>query len=77
MTYFEDKVLDYLRHNDGITVKSCEKNLGTTELRKVISMLRDKGYKITDIWESGCNRFGISTRWKRYFLLEEREVVSE
>ena len=76
MTYFENKILDFMKVNKGITVKTCQEKIGTTELRKIISELRFKGYKIGDVWEKGFNRFGIPTRWKRYFLIQE-ELVNE
>lgn len=72
MGYLELKVLNYLRNNGSITVKTCENNIGSTELRKFISNLRHRGYGINDYWEQGFNRYGIKTRWKRYYL--EKEV---
>ena len=52
----------------GITVKECIDVLGTTELRKIMSDLRKKGFVVRDIWEEGENRFGEKTKYKRYFL---------
>lgn len=77
MGYFENKVLDFMKQEGSITVKTCEQKLGTTELRKFISNLRDRGYNIGDVLEEGLNRFGIPTRWKRYFLLQESEAINE
>ena len=51
MGYLERKVLNYLRVNRSLTVKTCENNIGSTELRKIISNLRSRGYGIGDIWE--------------------------
>lgn len=67
MTY-EERIIDYMTSHKGITVKECEQNLGTTELRKCISNIRDKGWIVLDTWEDGCNRFGDQVRYKRYFL---------
>lgn len=65
-----DVVLNYLTKNKGgLTVKECMDKLGTTELRKVVSDLRASGFKISDTWERGVNRYGMPTRYKRYFLL--------
>lgn len=77
MSFLEDKVLAFMKANKGITVKTCQEKIGTTELRKIISNLKDKGYNIGDVWEDGANRYGIATRWKRYFLINESEVVCE
>ena len=66
----ENLVIDYLtKHKGGLTVTECMDKLGTTELRKVISNLRASGFKVADTWERGLNRYGMPTRYKRYFLL--------
>jgi hypothetical protein len=66
----EQIILKYLQtHRTGLTVKECQEKLGTTELRKVISTLKDKGYVFTTVWEYGINRYGLNTRFKRYWLL--------
>lgn len=57
----------------GITVRECIDVLGTTELRKIMSDLREKGFVVRDIWEDGENRFGEKTTYKRYFLTRNRE----
>lgn len=79
----EERILDYLNNKEkyfrssyerhlyqarGITVKEAEQVLGTTELRKAMSNLRQKGYKVTDVWEYGEDRFGNEIRYKRYFV---------
>lgn len=71
MSLIEEKILAFMRKHNGITVKTCQDKLGTTELRKMVSNLKNKGYKIGDVWEYGFNRYGIPTRWKRYFLINE------
>lgn len=66
----EQLIIKYLQtHKSGLTVKECQEKLGTTELRKVISTLKDKGYVFTTVWEYGINRYGLNTRFKRYWLL--------
>lgn len=63
-------VIKYMTHHaGGLTVKQCIDNLGTTELRKIISDLKIEGYEFADTWETGTNRFGEPTRYKRYFLI--------
>lgn len=83
LTPRELRIVDYLMHKEkyikslehlhylkekGITVLECTEVLGTTELRKIISRLRDKGYKVIDIWEVGENKFGDEVRYKRYMV---------
>lgn len=69
------RILEYMQTHKGITCKECQRDIGTTELRKRICELKDKGYKIIDTWEDGTNRVGNPTRYKRYFLLGKK--VSE
>lgn len=64
----EQKVVDYLKIHKSITVKECSEDIGTTECRKIISNLRDKGFVIKDIWENVVDRYGNETHIKRYFL---------
>lgn len=52
----------------GITVREATEVLGTTELRKIISTLRRKGFKVITVWEKEENRFGHPVRFKRYFV---------
>ena len=64
---------DYIYHKyigtRGITVKECEEVLGSTELRKIMSVYRKDGrFRVLDVWEEGINKFGEPTRYKRYFL---------
>lgn len=89
----EDRVIIYLKnkrvyiHSDydyekygkfkGITVKECEKFLGTTELRKIMSNLKRMGYEVTSVWETGENRFGDPTRYKRYFVGGKRKTIMD
>ena len=64
----EQRVYDYMEEKGSITVKECADYLGTSECRKIISELQRKGIKVSSKWESGENRFGEKTRYKRYFL---------
>lgn len=66
----DNRILQYLKENkSGLTVSECTRKLKTTELRKGVSNLCDKGYKIGSVWESGLNSFVEPTRYKRYFYL--------
>lgn len=67
-----DRIINYMRKHKSLTVAECRDKLGTTELRKRISQLRQRGYNIVDRWEDGYNRVGVPTRFKRYFLLGEK-----
>lgn len=69
------RILKYMIEHKGITVSECRDFLGTTELRRRICDLKDKGWEITDSWEDGFNRVGHPTRYKRYFLLGRKQNV--
>lgn len=66
--YFQKQEQLYKYCVRGITVKEATDVLGTTELRKIMSNLRDKGYEVITQWEFGQDRFGTETRYKRYFI---------
>lgn len=67
-------VLKYMQtHRGGLTVKGCIEKLGTTELRKIVSDLKDSGWQFSDVWETGTNRYGETTRYKRYFLIGRKK----
>lgn len=73
MNGYRKYILDYMiEHKEGLTVVQAQHLFGTTELRKVVMDLKDKGYNICDVWEEGFNRFGDKVRFKRYFLLTEK-----
>lgn len=57
----------------GITVREATEVLGTTELRKIMSDLREKGYRVLSVWEEGENRYGNTVRYKRYFIEKTKE----
>lgn len=65
-----ERILEYMKKHHGITVAECRDYLGTTELRRRICDLKEKGFQITDIWENGGNRVGVPTRYKRYVLVK-------
>lgn len=70
MKGYRGKILNYLIHNkEGLTVLNAQHLFGTTELRKVVMDLKNKGYNICDVWEEGYNRYCEKTRFKRYFLI--------
>ena len=66
-----ERIVDYLKGHKGLTCKECEREIGTTELRKRVCDLKAKGYEILGVWEEGENRVGNPTRYKRYYLIKE------
>lgn len=58
----------------GITVREAMEVLGTTELRKIMSDFKEKGYRVFSVWEEGENRYGNTVRYKRYFAYRNKEA---
>ena len=75
----EQRVYKYLQTHKYITVNDAKEQLGTTELRKIVSDLRVKllplGYFIDDVWVESFNRFGDKVRYKRYFLKKVVDIL--
>lgn len=65
-----EKILDYMRRFGSITSAEAMMDLGVYRLAARISDLKDEGHSIRDVMESGKNRFGEKTSYKRYFLEE-------
>ena len=62
------QVLDYMKRNGSITVQEAFRELSIGSLTSRISELKALGFDITGIMERGCNQFGDSVYYKRYFL---------
>ena len=71
-----ERIIRYMQENGSITCKECEQRIGTTELRRRICDLKDKGYEIGYVWEEGENREGNKTRFKRYFIIKEPDCAA-
>lgn len=63
-----ERVLDYMQRFGSITSAEAVMDLGVYRLAARISDLRGEGHKISDRMESGKNRFGEKTSYKRYSL---------
>ena len=62
-------VMNYMRAHGSITQKQAWDVLGVSRLSAVIHTLRHKrGFIILDEMDSGKNRFGVMTHFKRYYL---------
>lgn len=65
------RVIDYIKQFGSITSLDAYKDLGITQLATRIKELKEEGYVFKTKWETGKNRFGDRTDYKRYFLEEE------
>ena len=66
----KQRILDYMNRHGGITAKQASDDIGVSRLASRIGELKDLGYPITYEWESGFNRYGDKTRWKKYMLVK-------
>lgn len=68
-------VLNHLQHKKYITSWEAIQNYGITRLSAVIFNLRESGWNIQDEWIEEYNRYGQKTRFKRYFLVQEKKTL--
>ncbi len=66
-----DLVLEHLKTNHGITAKEAQDLYGIQRLASRVTDLKELGFNVVCLWETGKNRYGDPTRWKRYFLQED------
>lgn len=74
MTQYE-QIIRYLKKNNSITPMDAFHDLGITKLATRISEMRKIGYKFSDEWVEGVNRFGVEVRYKRYHLIALKQNV--
>jgi hypothetical protein len=67
----KERVLDYMKEFGSITGLEAFRDLGTFSLREAIRDLKKDGYNIQSRFESGRNRWGSKTSFKRYWIEEE------
>lgn len=72
MTHYNN-ILMHLKKHGSITSWEAIQTYGCTRLSHYIYLLRNDGYKINSITETGINRFGNKTNYNRYFLVEENK----
>jgi len=65
-----ERVLDYMKRFGSITSAEAMLDIGVYRLAARVSDLRKEGYKIKAVTESGKNRYGEATSYKRYSLEE-------
>lgn len=63
-----ERILDYIRENGGITQLEAMNKLGVMRLASRVSDLRRKGYPISSKTVHVKNRYGETCRIKKYSL---------
>lgn len=66
-------ILQHLCKHKSITSIQAFELYGITRLSARIFDLRSAGHKIGLIWETSLNRFGIPTRYGKYFLIQKKK----
>lgn len=66
----KDRILEYIRNFGSISSFEAYADLGITQLGARIDQLKKEGYQFRTEWETGQNRFGERTDYKRYYLAD-------
>ena len=69
----KERIIKYIKRFGSITSKQAYDDLGVTQLGARIDQLKKEGCLFKTEWEQGKNRFGETTSYKRYFLVEAEE----
>lgn len=67
----KDRIIKYIKKFGSITDLEASRDLGIQQFGARLYQLKKDGYMFTTKWESNKNRFGETTSYKRYFLVEE------
>ena len=70
----EDRVLDYLKENEGLTAREAFKLLDVSRLSAVIFRLRERGYHIVSVRKTYRNKFKEWSYVTQYRLFEKGDV---
>lgn len=66
----KERVYDYMKEFGSITGLEAYRDLGTFSLREAIRDLKKDGIVIQSKFETGANRWGSKTNYKRYWIVE-------
>ena len=66
----KDRILEYIRNFGSISSFEAYADLGITQLGARIDQLKKEGYQFRTEWETGQNRYGERTDYKRYYLAD-------
>lgn len=71
MINIQKDILTYLKQGGRLTVKTAIMMFHTTELRKIVSRLRELGHRIGSTWRTDKAADGRQVRFKEYYLIAE------
>lgn len=64
----QTQILSFLMNGGMLTVTRAQRLFHTTELRRIVSRLRKKGYPICAERQSGMTKDGRAIRYKEYYI---------
>lgn len=67
----QKRILAYFKEGGRLTVNKALYMFSTTELRKIVSRLRQAGHNITSQWRTDTASDGRNVRFKEYYLIAE------
>lgn len=67
----QKRILAYFKEGGKLTVNKALHLFSTTELRKIVSRLRQAGHRIGSQWRSDTASDGRNVRYKEYYLIAE------
>lgn len=71
----KERIIDYIIQFGSISCWEAYKDLGITQLGARIDKLKKEGFQFETKWEHGKNRYGESTTYKRYFLVDTLNYI--
>lgn len=69
-----NRILKYLETHKGITDREARNELGIARLSGRMFEFRQLGYETPSIWETEPDRYGGTSRFKRYFVHEKHNA---
>lgn len=63
-----EAVLDFMKWHGSITQAQANFELGVSRLAAIIKVLKKRGIEIDCEWQTGVNRYGELTRYKKYWI---------
>lgn len=70
-------ILDYLKSGKPLTTIQATRMFGCTRLPNHIAELKKKGYHFDEVWETNTTRYGTTTRYKTYRMVDEERLLNE
>lgn len=64
----KERIERHLKDYKSITQLECAKEYGNYRLSEYIRRLRQEGWNIKSVWQTGINRYGEDTHYVKYEL---------